>query len=165
MIKSIIVAKTKNNVIGLHNQMPWHLPNDLKHFKQTTLGHLVIMGRKTWESLPKPLSDRKLIVITHQPHYQSTGCMIATSLQEALKIAKESGETEVFIAGGGTIYQEALPIVDQLYLTEIQASILGDTFFPPLIPHTWQEVSRRSHQIDAKHAYAYDFVRLIRKHP
>lgn len=164
MVISIIVAKTKNHVIGSHNQMPWHLPNDLKHFKQTTLGHHVLLGRKTFESLTKPLSGRKLIVLTHHAHYPAAGCRIASSLPEALKMAEQAGETELFIAGGGSIYQEALPIANQIYLTEIKATIEGDTFFPPLDPTAWKEVARLTYTADANHAYAYDLVKLLRQY-
>jgi dihydrofolate reductase len=115
MVKSIIVAKAYNQVIGYKQQLPWHLPNDLSYFKQLTLGHHVILGRKTFESLPKSLPGRILIIITRNLKYKAAGCYIAFSLQEALKIAEKSGETEVFIAGGGKLYQEALPITDQVY--------------------------------------------------
>jgi dihydrofolate reductase len=164
MLISIIVAKADNQVIGNNNQMPWHLPNDLKHFRQTTLGHHVVMGRKTFESLPKMLTGRKVIVVSHNPHYEASGCMIAKSLTEALAIAEKAAETEVFIAGGGTIYQEALPLADHIYLTQIKATIPGDTFFPLLEKDKWVEVERISHKPDEHHAYAYDFVQLISNH-
>jgi dihydrofolate reductase len=164
MLKSIIVAKADNQVIGNNNQMPWHLPNDLKHFRQTTLGHHVIMGRKTFESLPKALSGRKLIVVSHNPHYEASGSMTAKSLIEALALAEQAGETEVFIAGGGSVYQEALSLVDQIYLTEIKASMAGDTFFPLLDKNEWIEVERVAHKPDDQHVYGYDFVKLVRRY-
>jgi dihydrofolate reductase len=164
MLKSIIVAKADNQVIGNNNQMPWHLPNDLKHFRQTTLGHHVVMGRKTFESLPKTLTGRKVIIVSHNPNYEALGCMMAKSLIEALSIAEQAGETEVFIAGGGSVYQEALPLADQIYLTEIKASIPGDTFFPLLDAKVWTEVGRTCHDSDDQHVYGYDFVKLVRNH-
>jgi dihydrofolate reductase len=163
MTKSIIVAKAENHVIGAHNQMPWYLPHDLRHFKQVTLGHHVVIGRKTFESLPNGLPGRIIIVLTHDPSYQAPNCKLATSLQEALQIAEEAGETEVFIAGGGTVYQEALSIANQIYLTVVKAHIPGDTFFPQLHSAEWQELGRTTYQADERHAYAYEFIKLIRK--
>lgn len=162
MTKSIIVAKAANQVIGQNSQLPWNLPADMKHFRQTTLGHYVIMGRKTFESLPGSLPGRKLIVLTHNSHYHPSNSLIAPHLKGALEIAQQAGETEVFIAGGGQVYQEALPWADKLYLTEIQAWITGDTFFPPLDSHDWIEIKRTTHQPDPQHAYPLSFVELAR---
>lgn len=161
MIKSIIVAKAANQVIGRNNQLPWHLPADMRHFRRTTLGHHVIMGRKTFESLPGPLPGRKFIVLSRNAHYHAPDCRMAPDLKTALSLAEKAGETEVFIAGGGTIYQEAVAWVDKIYLTEIKASMAGDTFFPVLSSHEWIETQRVSHKPDAHHPYAYDFVELI----
>jgi len=161
---SIIVAKTDNDVIGSHDQLPWHLPQDLQHFKRTTLGHHVIMGRRTFASLPKPLPGRSLIVITRQPHYQAQGCQVAQSLSAALALARQAGETEVFVAGGGEIYRAALALAHKLYVTEIKTQLVGDTFFPTLLPGAWREVRRIHHPADAQHPYAYAFVELVRAH-
>jgi dihydrofolate reductase len=120
------------------------------------------MGRKTFESLPKALTGRKVIVVSHNPHYEGSGCMMAKSLIEALDLAEQAEETEVFIAGGGSVYQEALPLVDQIYLTEIKASMAGDTFFPLLDAKEWTEMGRIYHNSDEHHAYEYDFVKLVR---
>lgn len=162
MIKTIIVAKAANYVIGKDNQTPWHLPTDMQHFRRTTLGHHVIMGSKTYESLARPLPGRKLIVLSRNAHYHAPGCHTATDLQEALNLAEKAGETEVFIAGGSTIYQQTIAWVDKIYLTEIKANVAGDTFFPALNSHEWIETQRISHKPDAQHRYAYDFVELIR---
>ena len=162
MTKSIIVAKAANQVIGQRNQLPWRMPADMQHFKRTTLGHHVIMGRKTWECLPGPLPGRTLIILSRNPHYHTPGCLRATNLAAALNLAEQTGETEVFIAGGGAVYQEAVPEADKIYLTEIQASIAGDTFFPILKRDEWIEIQRSSHKPDTQHPYAYDFVELVR---
>ena len=160
MIKSIIVAKAANHVIGKNSQLPWHMPADMKHFQRTTLGHHVIMGRKTFESLPGPLADRKLIILSRNPNYHAPGYLSALDLAAALSLAEQAGETEVFIAGGGAIYQEAMPWADKLYLTEIKAAIEGDTFLPVLDSHAWIEIKREPHEADDKHPYPYDFVEL-----
>ncbi len=121
------------------------------------------MGRKTFESLPNTLPGRRLIVITQNPHYKAAGCLVTHHLTEALAIAEQAGENEVFIAGGGAIYQAALPFIDQVYLTIIKANVPGDTFFPLLASHEWIEVERICHEPDQQHAYAYDFVKLLRR--
>lgn len=162
MTKSIIVAKAANHVIGKNNQLPWHMPADMQHFQHTTLGHHVIMGRKTFESLPRTLTGRKLIILSRNSGYRAPGCLSAPSLTAALRLAERAGETEVFIAGGGSVYQEAMPWADKLYLTEIKATIEGDTFFPVLASHQWVEIKQMSYGADAKHPYAYDFVELAK---
>lgn len=162
MIKTIIAAKAANQVIGKDDQVPWHLPEDMKHFRRTTLGHYVIMGRGTYASLAKPLLGRKIIVLSRNAYYQAPGCYTATDLQEAADIAERAGETEVFVAGGGATYQAAIAWVDKICLTEVKAEVAGDTFFPALNKYSWTETQRISHQPDAQHRYAYDFVELIR---
>lgn len=164
MIKSIIVAKTENNVIGKDNQLLWHMPKDMQYFKRTTMGHHVIMGRKTFASVKKPLPGRNLIIVTHNTNYRATGCSIVHSMQAALTRVAHTGDTEVFIAGGGEIYQTALPLADKIYLTEIKTKLVGDTFFPPIDQDTWKEIKRVHHPADTQHAYAYDFVELINKY-
>ena len=165
MIKSIIVAKAVNDVIGQGNQLPWHLPKDLQHFKRITMGHHVIMGRKTFASINKPLAGRKLIIVTRNLNYRMVGCTVAHTIWAALKAAEQAGETEVFIAGGGSIYRETLTWADKIYLTEINTQHSGDTFFPAIDANEWKEVRRIQHPADDKHHCAYDFVELIRKHP
>ncbi|XWN35450.1 MAG: dihydrofolate reductase [Roseivirga sp.] len=165
MLISLIVARTENHVIGNNNQLLWHLPADLQHFKRTTLGHHVIMGRKTFASIPKPLSGRTLVVVTRALHYRAAGSKVVHDIATALSVAQQAGETEVFIAGGGEIYQATLPLADKIYLTEVKTRLEGDTFFPALVPGEWTEVKRISHPADEKHLYAYDFVELMRVAP
>lgn len=164
MLKNLIVARSINHVIGKNGQLPWHLPKDLKRFKTLTLGHHVIMGRKTYESLPNILPGRKIIVITSQENYSvPLGILIASSLNEAFEIAAKAGEKEVFIAGGATIYQAVTHIVDKIYLTVVHAHLSGDTFFPVLENHEWEEIEKASQFKDDTHAYHYDFITLVRK--
>ncbi|MBN1683882.1 MAG: type 3 dihydrofolate reductase [Gammaproteobacteria bacterium] len=160
MILSIIVAIGKNNVIGYKNQLPWHLPADLSHFKKLTLNKTVVMGRKTYESIGKPLSGRENIIITHDPNYQARGCKIATSLEQAIKMASSK---EVFIIGGQSLYAQTLPIADRLYLTLVDIECPGDTFFPAIHFKDWEEVSREPHFADSHNPYDYCFVTLKRR--
>jgi len=162
VIKSIIAAKTTNHVIGKNNQLPWHMPADLHHFRLVTLGHHVIMGRRTYESLPRTLIGRKLIVLSRNIYYHARDYHTAPDLKTAFKLAEKAGETEVFVAGGSTIYQSAIALVDKMYLTEIKTEIMGDAFFPAINMHEWREIQRSSHKPDDQNCYAYDFVELMR---
>lgn len=161
MIISLIAALAKNRVIGKDNDLPWQLPDDMKFFMQSTKGHCVIMGRKNYDSLPpkyRPLANRTNIVVTRQQDFKAEGCHVVHSLEDALVFAKQQHETEVFVIGGAEIYKQALPHADLLYLTEIDATIEGDTYFP-LVDHSkFTEQSRVAHAADARHAYAFDFV-------
>jgi len=163
MTKSIIVAKAENHVIGQDNRLPWHLPKDMQHFKRTTMGHHVIMGRKTFASIKKPLPGRKLIIMTRTPNYCVEGCTVVQDITAALAVAEQAGETEVLIAGGATVYQATLALADKIYLTEIRVCLGGDTFFPMINANEWEAISRIHHPADARHLYAYDFVELVRK--
>ncbi len=163
MTKSIIVAKTKNHVIGKDSQLLWHLPKDMQYFKRTTMGHHVIMGRKTFASIKKPLPGRKLIIMTRTLNYCVERCTVVQDITSALTVAEQAGEAEVFIAGGGEIYQATLALADKIYLTEIKVSLGGDTFFPMLNANEWKEIKRIHHPKDAQHAYAYDFVEMVRR--
>lgn len=161
MIISLIAARSRNGVIGKNNDLPWTLPDDSKYFMTTTRGHHAIMGRKNYDSLPdayKPLPNRTNIVVTRQPEFNAPGCLIVHSLDRALDIARVNGEKEAFVIGGAEIYALALPVANRLYLTEIDAIVQGDTYFPEFDKAHWMEVSRKSHKADAKHAYAFDFV-------
>lgn len=161
MIISMIAAMGENRVIGKDNDIPWHLPDDFKFFKDTTKGHHVIMGRKNWESLQQqfqPLPGRPNIIITRNSGYQANGATVVSSLEEALEIAKEAGEKEAFIIGGGEIYRMGLSLCDTIYLTEIQGSFEGQVTFPEFPKEKFQEISRIHHPKDAKHKYAFDFV-------
>jgi dihydrofolate reductase len=162
MVVSLIAALTRNRVIGKNNDLPWHLPDDMRYFMNTTLGHAVIMGRKNFDSLPpkfKPLKDRYNIVISAQREYKATGAAVVSSWEEALQEAtKNSARNEIFVIGGAQIYTLALPHADRLYLTEIDADVEGDTFFPGYDKSEWLEKSRKHHIKDEKHAYSFDFV-------
>lgn len=130
MIVSAIVAAAENNAIGRHNQIPWYLSEDLKYFKRTTLDHFVIMGRRSFESIGRPLPRRTNVIITRDPFYAVSGCLVARSVEEALTMALDAGETEAFIIGGGEIYRQSLPYWDKLYLTRVEAVVEGEVFFP-----------------------------------
>lgn len=157
---SIIVATAQDGVIGKTGGIPWYLPADLAHFKTITMGHPIVMGRVTHESIDKALPGRINIVITRSASYSAKGCRVVHSLDEALKLVRT--EAEVFIIGGDSIYQQALQRTDRLYLTEIDAKIDGDKFFH-YGPKEWQEVSREAHQMDDKNPYDYAFIVLERK--
>lgn len=168
-IISLIVAMANDRVIGKDNQMPWHLPADLKHFKAVTLGKPVIMGRKTHESIGIVLPGRKNIIISRNPDYRSDfhneHCEVVTSLESALKVAfgLEKGEDEIMIIGGANIYGQMIDQADKLYLTIIDLDVDGDARFPDWTHHEWREVSREKHQPDEKNKYHYQFVELQRK--
>ncbi len=153
---SAIVAAADNNAIGKDNRLLWHLPNDLQFFKRTTLGHPIIMGRKTYESVGRPLPNRRNIIITHQPDYAVEGAEVAHSLQEAMALC--IGNNEVFIVGGAEIYKQALPILGRIYITRVHTEVAGDTFFPDLDELEWVLVSEENHAPDDRHAYAYTFL-------
>lgn len=156
-IKSIIVAADEKNAIGKNNDLLCHLPNDLKYFKSITDGHTIIMGRKTFESLPKgALPNRRNIVITRNKDLQFERCEMCSSIEEALDLCKD--EAEVFIIGGGSLYNATIGIADKLYLTRIHTTFSdADTFFP-VIDSSWKEVSREDHKADEKHKYDYSFI-------
>ena len=159
---SLIVAVSENGVIGKDNDLIWHLPKDMRFFKETTMGHHVIMGRKNFESIPhkyRPLPDRTNIVITRQSEYKAEGCIVVDSIEAALEIAKNNGDIEPFIIGGGQIYRLALEanLIDKIYLTKVHCSFEGDTFFSDLNTD-WKEMERIDHKADEKHDYAYSFL-------
>lgn len=162
MILSIIVAMAKDQVIGLNNQMPWHLPADLAWFKNNTVNKPIIMGRKTYQSIGRPLPNRHNIIISRTPQISDNPSVSwVTSLPSALDIVQDC--PEVFIIGGGNIYQQALPLVKRLYLTQIDISPKGDTYFPDYQREQWQLVFEEVHQPDAKNPYHYRFEILERK--
>jgi dihydrofolate reductase len=157
MLINLIVAAAENNAIGKNNQLLWHLPNDLKFFKNTTWGMPVIMGRKTFESVNKALPGRMNIVITRQTGWQADAVISASSLADAINKAAAAHYKEVFIIGGGEIYQQALPSAQQIFLTRVHTVIEGDTFFPELDATEWKLVSKDDFDADEKHAYPYSF--------
>ena len=161
MLRSLIVARARNGVIGRDNGMPWHLPADLAHFKRTTLGHPVIMGRRTWESLGRPLLGRRNIVVSTTPGFAAPGAEVVASLEEAWRAV--SGASEAFVIGGARLYAAALPAAERIYLTEIAGDIPGDTYFPPLEPGEWQESTLAQQPADDRNPFALRFLLLERK--
>ena len=159
---TLIAAVAKNHVIGKDNDLVWHLPDDFKHFKELTKGHHVIMGRKTFESMPAgPLKNRINIVITSQKDFEAKGCIVVHSLEDA--IMKAESDTQPFIIGGSTIYKLALPYAKTIELTEVDASPEGDTFFPKFDKTQWIETSRVPHPADERHKFAFDFITYSRE--
>ncbi|MEP2668486.1 MAG: dihydrofolate reductase [Cyclobacteriaceae bacterium] len=166
MTISLIAAVAQNRVIGKENDLPWRLPDDMKYFMQTTSGHHVLMGRKNYDSLPnkfKPLPNRTNIVVTRQNNFNASGCTVVSSIEKGIDLALENNETELFVIGGAQIYKQSLERADYLYLTEINAEIEGDTYFPNFEPNDWEEVSRKHHGTDDRHRYSFDFVIYKRK--
>lgn len=153
---SLIVARARNGVIGLEGKMPWHLPQDLAHFKRTTLGHPIIMGRKTWESIGRPLPGRRNLVVTRNAAFPAPGAEVVTSLDQAL--ARVAMLDEVFVIGGGELYALAMPLAQRLVVTEIDAEFAGDAFFPTPATGEWRETSREVHPASAEQALGYAFV-------
>jgi len=165
----LILARARNGVIGRGGALPWHLPEDLAHFKRTTLGHPVIMGRKTWDSIGRPLPGRRNIVVTRDPAWRAAGAEVAASLDGALaRVEAEAPGLEgpVFVIGGAQLYAQALlgPVAT-IHLTEIDADFPGDTFFPALDPARWRERWREHHAPAGARRYAFDFVRYDAAHP
>ena len=161
MTISLIAALTQNRVIGKNNDLPLHLPDDMKYFMQTTKGHHVIMGRKNYDSIPekfRPLPNRTNIVVTRQKNWSGEKCLVVHSIEEGIEIAKKDNQEELFIIGGAEIYKEGFRFIQRMYLTEIQTEIEGDTHFPEFDPHQWKEVSRKHHPKDERHAFGFDFV-------
>jgi dihydrofolate reductase len=138
MIISLIVAMDERGGIGLNNRVPWHIPADLKRFKALTMGHHLVVGRKTYESIGRALPGRTMIIITRSVDYRAEGCLVVSSLPGALRLAKERGETEAFIGGGGSIYAQALPQADRIYLTRVHTEVEADVFFPQWDEKDWR---------------------------
>jgi dihydrofolate reductase len=161
MTISLVVAASKNNVIGRDGGLPWHLPDDLRHFKRITTGKPVIMGRKTFESIGRPLPDRRNLVMTRDPDFAAEGCEAVSTLTEAMDLV--SGAGEVMIIGGGQVYRDFLPLADRIYLTRVLADVDGDTHFPQLDETVWQLVSSEHHNADEQHAYAFELLVFERR--
>jgi len=158
MIISLIYAASQNGVIGIDNRLPWRLPADMKRFRNLTTGHHVLMGRKTYESIGKPLSGRTNIIITRQQNYQAGGGLIAASLERAISLCQD--DNEIFIIGGATIYQQALEFANRIYLTIIHEEFKGDTFLFDIDKTIWQETSREDFEPDEKNKFRYSFLIL-----
>ena len=157
---SIIVAMGKNRVIGANGAIPWRLPNELQLFKRVTMGHHIIMGRKTWESIRRLLPGRTTVIVTRQKNYVVAGALVVNSLAIALTACGD--DPEIFVIGGGELYREALPRADRIYLTRVDAEPAGDTRMPDFNRNDWREISSESFAADEKHAHAYRFSVLDR---
>ena len=160
MIVSAIVALGNNQVIGKDNDLPWYLPADLKHFKKTTLDHHIIMGRKCFESIGKPLPKRTNIILTRNPYYVVSNCIVCSSINESLEIALDNKESEAFIIGGGEIYKAALPLLDRLYLTKVDVDIEDNgslVHFPEVDFSEWKLIQEEKNEPDEKNKYSYTF--------
>ncbi|MGV6825636.1 MAG: type 3 dihydrofolate reductase [bacterium] len=157
---SIIAAMANNRVIGKDNRLPWHLPADLAHFKRITMGKPMLMGRKTWESLPGLLPGRRHVVITRDPAYRAEGADTVNSIDEALAATSEADE--VMVVGGANLYGQFLAIADRMYLTRVDTDVEGDAWFPDFDAKYWQEVASESHSADDRNAFDYEFVTLER---
>jgi len=160
---SLIVAASSNNAIGKNNQLLWHLPKDLKFFKNTTWGMVVVMGRKTFESVNKPLPGRKNIVITSQPGWNADDVWIAKDLADAIAQAKTTNCNEIFIIGGGEIYKQSMSIADKIYMTRVDAHMEADTFFPAIDESAWVLKENIDFKADEKHQYDFSFQTWVRK--
>lgn len=158
---SIIAAMAQNRVIGIDNTLPWRLPADLAHFKTLTMGHHMIMGRKTYESLGKPLPGRISVIVTRDMAFSAPGCVVVHSLDEAVSAC--AGDTEAFFIGGADLYRQALEVAQRMYLTEVKTAVEGDAWFPEFDRAVWLEVSRTSCPADEKNPHDYDFVIFDRK--
>jgi len=157
---SLIAAMANNRAIGIENRLPWRLPADLQHFKRLTLGKPIVMGRRTWESLPGLLPQRTHIVVTQDPTYIAEGARVVHGIEEALAAAGDV--PELMVVGGAHFYEQMLPLARRLYLTEVDVDVEGDTFFPLFDTTQWVEVSRETHQKDDKNPFDYSFVTLER---
>jgi dihydrofolate reductase len=157
----IIAAAAENNALGKDNQLLWHLPDDFKRFKQLTTGHYIIMGRKTFESFPKPLPNRTHVVISRQKNYRPEGCIVVESIEDAL--AAVPVEEDVFIIGGGEIYRQSLELTDKIELTRVHANFDADTFFPHIDVMQWQLLETEYHAQDEKHAYDFTYETYIHR--
>ena len=157
----MIAAAAENNALGKDNQLLWHLPDDFKRFREITTGHHIIMGRKTFESFPKPLPNRVHIVISHHKDYAPEGCIVVESIEKA--IAKVPENEDAFIIGGGQIYRLASPLADKIELTKVHESFEADTFFPEINPAEWQLINAETHPKDERHKYDFTFETYVRK--
>lgn len=158
---TIIAAIAENNALGKDNQLIWHLPADLKRFKKVTLGHHIIMGRKTFESLGKPLPNRTTIIISRNKNYTKKNCIVVNSLDEAIKASKD--DKNPYILGGAQIYKQAMPIADKLDITFVHHNFEADAFFPEIDLNIWQETSREDFKKDETNKYNYSFVTYLKK--
>ena len=158
---TLIAAVAENNALGKDNQLLWHLPNDFKRFKTITSGHYIIMGRKTFESFPKPLPNRMHVIITRQKNYTSENCIVVDSLQTAISVCPK--DEELFIIGGGEIYKQSIEIADKLDITKVHTTFEADTYFPEIDLNKWKLISEEFHTKDEKHHFDFTFQTYLRK--
>ncbi|MBK0370654.1 dihydrofolate reductase [Flavobacterium agrisoli] len=156
----LIAAIAENNTLGKDNQLVWHLPNDFKRFKELTSNHYIIMGRKTFESFPKPLPNRTHVIITRQSDYKAAGCIVADSIENAIALCPKTGD--IFVIGGGEIYNLAMPFADVIEITRVHEKFEGDAFFPEINPNEWLLVESEPNSKDEKHAYDYTYETYVR---
>ena len=161
MIRTLVVAMSRNRVIGRDNHLPWRLPDEIAYFKKVTMGHPIVMGRRTYESIGRPLPGRLNIVVTHDRAYSAPGCTVVGSLEEAWRAAGDA--QEVCVIGGTSLFQESLPVADRIHLTEVEADVPGDTHFPDFDRSQWRETEIERHRADDRHAYPFRILRLDRK--
>lgn len=159
---SLIVAMDQRRGIGKDGRLPWHLPAELRLFKQITMGHHLIMGRVTYESIGRPLPGRTTIIVTRQRDFHPSGCLVAHTLEEGLNIARQNGENEAFVIGGAQVFSQVLPLADRIYLSRIEGVFEADVFFPELNPGEWNPVATVFHPADVANPYAFTFEILER---
>lgn len=163
MLISAIFAMSRNRVIGKDNDLPWYLSDDLKFFKKKTLGHHIIMGRNSFEAIGRPLPKRTNVILTRNPYYVVSQCLIAHTVEEALSLAYNNGEEEAFIIGGEAVFRTALPLLDKIYMTYIDEDIEGDTYFPEFDESEWELISTQNFNADEKNDYDFEIRELRRK--
>jgi len=163
VIVSLLVAMDERRGIGKQGRLPWRLSTDLQRFRQLTMGHHIVVGRKTFESIGKPLAGRQMIIVTRDPNYKIADCFTAHSIRDAIELARAGGETELFICGGADVYAQTLDLAERLYLTEVHADCDADTFFPEFNRDDWIEQSSEPHAADEKNAYPFTFLVLVKK--
>jgi dihydrofolate reductase len=163
VIISLIVAMDRNRAIGVSGSLPWHLPADLKRFRELTTGHHLLVGRKTYVSIGRPLPERTMIVITHDPDFQAPGCKVAHSVSDGIELARASGEAELFVGGGAQIYAQCLDLAERIYLTLVDTDCQADTFFPELNQGHWREEVVGRHEADDRNQFPMTFKIATRK--
>jgi dihydrofolate reductase len=164
LIISLIVAMDKNRGIGVDNKLPWHIPSDLKRFKQLTMGHHIMVGRKTYETIGKPLPGREMIVVTRQKDYVAEGCIVVSSIKQAIQEAEDHHEEELFVIGGGEIFLQVFDMADKIYLTNVHAEVEASVYFPIIDPGSWELITIHDPDQLENDQYVSDFQILIRKH-
>ncbi|MEN3332568.1 MAG: dihydrofolate reductase [Blastocatellia bacterium] len=163
MIVSLLVAMDERRGIGKQGRLPWRLSTDMKRFRQLTMGHHIVVGRKTFESIGKPLAGRQMIIVTRDRDYKAAGCFTVHSITDAIELAHARGEAELFICGGAEVYRETLDLAERIYLTQVHADCDADTFFPEFNRDDWLETASERHAADEKNEYPFTFVVLVKK--